>query len=229
MRDSSPPSVSRRTTTRSSRSISPSWARSRWATRSVISAPRRCASTRRRRAKNFAFTPNTANNYNVRERVCAAFLMGTLKYDWGSIVGGARVEHLKNRGIAALQVGNVFTPVTKTSDQTLIFPSLHFNYNLDDSKKLRLSFNSDAARADYDQIRPNYIVTDSDRSISAGNPDEARAGLWRRRLFRMVCEAAGLFDGRRLLQACRGCALSPARSFRLDRVQHPGLPRSRSI
>ncbi len=29
-------------------------------------------------------------------------------------------------------------PVTAESSQTLVFPSLHVNYNLDDTKKLRL-------------------------------------------------------------------------------------------
>ncbi|WP_231478234.1 TonB-dependent receptor [Sphingomonas sp. UNC305MFCol5.2] len=119
---------------------------------------------------NFAFTPNTANNYEVREQVFAGFVMGTVKYDWGSILGGVRIEHLKNRGSAIATVGATTGPVTADSSQTLAFPSLHFNYNLDDTKKLRLSFNSGAARADYDQLRPNVVVSDTAQSISGGNP-----------------------------------------------------------
>ena len=120
---------------------------------------------------NFAFTPNVGNNYNVREQVYAGFLMGTVKYDWGSILGGVRVEHLKNRGSAITLVGS--TPgalVTAESSQTLFLPSLHVNYNLDDTKKLRLSFNSGAARADYDQLRPNIVISDPNQTISSGNP-----------------------------------------------------------
>jgi TonB-dependent receptor len=111
---------------------------------------------------NFAFTPVTANNYDVREQVYAGFVMGTVRYDWGSVIGGVRVEHLKNRGIA--------TGITAETDQTLAFPSLHINYNLDDTKKLRLSFNSGAARADYDQLRPNVVISDTNQTISGGNP-----------------------------------------------------------
>ncbi len=118
----------------------------------------------------FAFTPNAANNYDVREQVYAGFVMGTVKYDWGSILGGVRVEHLKNRGIAVATVGATTGQVTATSSQTLAFPSLHLNFNVDDTKKLRLSFNSGAARADYDQLRPNVIVNDPNQSISGGNP-----------------------------------------------------------
>ncbi|MEJ7932840.1 TonB-dependent receptor [Sphingobium sp. AN558] len=113
------------------------------------------------RAAN-AFTPNTANNYNVREQVFAGFAMGTVRYDWGSVVGGVRVEHIKNRGIA--------TGITAEAEQTLAFPSLHINYNVDDTKKFRLSFNSGAARADYDQMRPNVVINDTAQTISGGNP-----------------------------------------------------------
>lgn len=119
---------------------------------------------------SFAFTPNAANNYNVREEVYAGFIMGTVKYDWGSILGGVRIEHLKNRGVALATVGAAAAPVTATSSQTLAFPSLHFNYNVDDTKKLRLSFNSGAARADYDDLRPNVVVSDTNQTISGGNP-----------------------------------------------------------
>ena len=121
-------------------------------------------------SSNVAFTPVTGNIYDVREQVFAGFVMGTLAYNWGSIVGGVRVEHLKNRGIAEATLAGVTGPVTATSEQTLAFPSLHINYDLDDSKKLRLSFNSGAARADYDQLRPNVTVNDSNQSISGGNP-----------------------------------------------------------
>lgn len=119
---------------------------------------------------NFAFVPNLANNYDVREQVYAAFVMGTVRYDWGSILGGVRVERLKNRGEAIATFGATTGQVVATSSQTLAFPSLHINYNVDDTKKLRLSFNSGAARADYDQFRPNVVVSDTNQAISGGNP-----------------------------------------------------------
>lgn len=119
---------------------------------------------------NFTFNPNTANIYDVREQVYAGFLMGTVKYDWGSVLGGVRVEHVKNRGIATATVGSATGLVTAESSQTLGFPSLHFNFNVDDTKKLRVSFNSGAARADYDQLRPNVVVSDTNQTISGGNP-----------------------------------------------------------
>lgn len=120
--------------------------------------------------ENFAFTPNTGNIYDVREQVFAGFAMGTLRYDWGSIVGGVRVEHVKNRGIAEADIAGTKGLVTAEASQTLAFASLHINYNLAEDKKFRLSFNSGAARADYDQIRPNVTVNDANLTISGGNP-----------------------------------------------------------
>ncbi|WP_327753100.1 TonB-dependent receptor [Sphingobium sp. SJ10-10] len=118
----------------------------------------------------FSFAPNTGNNYDVREEIIAGYLMGTFRYDWGSVIGGVRVEHIKNRGSAVGTIAGVSGLVTAEATQTLAFPSLHINYNIDDTKKLRLSFNSGAARADYDQLRPNVVVNDSNETISGGNP-----------------------------------------------------------
>jgi TonB-dependent receptor len=112
-----------------------------------------------------------ANFYNVREEVYAGYLMGNSKFDWGSIVGGARIEHVKNRGRAFATIGTAApTPVTSQSDSTLVFPSLHVNYNVASDMKFRLGFTSGAARADYDQLRPNVLINDANQTISGGNP-----------------------------------------------------------
>lgn len=119
---------------------------------------------------NLPLTPIPANNYKVREQVTAGFFMGTVRYDWGSVIGGVRVEQLNNRGTAQATIGAATSMVTAEANHTLVLPSLHVNYNLDETKKLRASFNSGAARADYDQLRPNVVVNDANQSISGGNP-----------------------------------------------------------
>ena len=119
---------------------------------------------------NFTFTPALGNIYDVQEEVMAAYLMGTVRYDWGSAVGGARIERVKNRGTAVATVGTVTGPVTAENTGTLVFPSMHLNFDVDTDKKLRIGFTSGAARADYDQLRPNVVVDDSNQRISGGNP-----------------------------------------------------------
>jgi TonB-dependent receptor len=124
------------------------------------------------------FLPNFDNLYEVREQIFAGYLMGTLRYDWGSIVGGARVEHIKNIGVSFVPGSAGTASIGAETSQTLVFPSLHVNYNLDDTKKLRLSFNTGAARADYDQIRPNVTIDDSNQTISGGNPGVKPERAW---------------------------------------------------
>ncbi|GLI98915.1 TonB-dependent receptor [Sphingobium sp. BS19] len=123
------------------------------------------------KAKTVA-TYNTlyGNFYNVREQVYSAYVMGRVAYDWGSILGGARIEHIKNRGQAFVN-GSAATPIQVENDLTLVYPSLHFNFDVATDKKLRLSFNSGAARPDYDQLRPNFTFNDSNLTVSGGNPD----------------------------------------------------------
>jgi TonB-dependent receptor len=120
--------------------------------------------------RSFPLQPVAANFYDVREQVLAGYVMGTIKWDWGSAVAGVRVENLKNRGIANGTIAGASGRIVAQSSDTQAFPSLHVNYNLDDTKKLRFSLTSGAARADYDQIRPNVVVNDANLTISGGNP-----------------------------------------------------------
>ncbi len=126
----------------------------------------------------YNFNPVTGNIYDVREQVYAGYLMGTIRWDWGSLIGGARVEHVKNRGSAVATIGATTGTIVAESALTSVFPSLHFNYNLDETRKLRLSFNTGAARADYDQLRPNVVVNDSNQTISGGNPSVKPERAW---------------------------------------------------
>ena len=80
------------------------------------------------------------------------------------------MEHVKNTGRANGAVAGVAGQVTSASSTTLFFPSLHLNFDVADDKKLRLGFTSGAARGDYDQLRPNVTVNDTNRTVSGGNP-----------------------------------------------------------
>ena len=107
-------------------------------------------------------TPITPNHYTVREQVLAGYLMANSKFDWGSVVGGVRVEKVTNKGES--------TGLQAENSITLAFPSLHVNFDVTDEQKLRVGFTSGAARADYDQMRPNVTIDDSLERISGGNP-----------------------------------------------------------
>ncbi|WP_373929067.1 TonB-dependent receptor [Sphingomonas aerolata] len=126
-----------------------------------------------------SYVRSDANFYDVGEKVYSAYAMATATTGWGSIIGGARVEHIRNDA-GAFSIGTVgtgsaattvTTPIDVKSSQTLVYPSLHLNWDVDDRMKARLSFNTGAARPDYDQLRPNLSYNDANATISGGNPD----------------------------------------------------------
>lgn len=111
------------------------------------------------------------NDYKVTEEVFAGYLMGTSYFDWGNIVYGTRLEHIKNTGQALARTDDGWLPVSMAADDFRVYPSLHVNWDVTPDVKARLSFNTGAARPDYDEIRPNFTYDDDDMVIEGGNPD----------------------------------------------------------
>lgn len=112
--------------------------------------------------------------YDVEEEILAAYVMGTMDFDWGNVVAGVRVERSENSGTALGQIdGGAFEEFTAGDDRIDVFPSLHANWDLTDNQKIRLSLNSGLARADFDQRAPNFSINDDgagEGTISGGNP-----------------------------------------------------------
>jgi TonB-dependent receptor len=117
------------------------------------------------------YVDQRANLYDVNERIYSAYGMATVTTGWGNIIGGARIEHIRNQSSAFVTDDKTFTPLSVDRDMTLIYPSLHINYDVTPQMKARLSFNTGAARPDYDQLRPNLSYNDANLTISGGNPD----------------------------------------------------------
>jgi TonB-dependent receptor len=117
------------------------------------------------------YTPVQEEFYRVKESVWSGYAMATSRFDWGNIVYGARIEHVRNSGTAFVFINNdppLLTTVNTSS--TLVFPSAHLNWNVSDEHKLRLGFTTGAARPDYTVARPSFNIDDGDEAISGGNP-----------------------------------------------------------
>ncbi|WP_297511846.1 TonB-dependent receptor [uncultured Caulobacter sp.] len=128
----------------------------------------------------------TGNYWRVGETITAGYAMATTRFDWGTIVYGARVEHIENEGQAYVNFpASGTTPaglrlVKVKSDDTLYYPSAHLNWNLRDDLKLRVGLTTSASRADFDDLRPNFTFSDANQTISGGNPNakpERQVGL----------------------------------------------------
>ncbi|MEO0058224.1 MAG: hypothetical protein RIT17_1700 [Pseudomonadota bacterium] len=116
--------------------------------------------------------PNTTENnfYEVTEEVFSGYVMGTMFFDRGNIVAGVRAERVDNTGRANGFIQGVRQELNTSSGNTLFFPSVHINYDATDEIKLRLSFNTGAARPDYTLLRPNLTFNDQLQTVSGGNP-----------------------------------------------------------
>jgi TonB-dependent receptor len=128
--------------------------------------------------QGLATLQDTSGNYwAVSERITAGYLMATTEFDWGNVVYGARVEHIKNTGEAYVPFpASPGQPaqtrlVQTTSDDTLVYPSAHLNWNIRQDLKFRLGLTTSASRPDFDDLRPNFTINDSTQSISGGNPN----------------------------------------------------------
>lgn len=111
------------------------------------------------------------NNYRVTEEVLAAYAMATTWFDWGNLVTGVRMESVDNTGEALVEYEGGFEPVRVAGSNTVVLPSVHLNWDINDELKLRLSANTGAARPDFTLLRPNFSVDDEEQVVSGGNPD----------------------------------------------------------
>ncbi len=111
---------------------------------------------------------NTLGNYyRTQEQILAAYAMGRVDRDWGNVVFGARVERTENKA----QAYSGTNLIQVSSDETLVFPSAHINWDVRPDMKLRLGVTTGASRPDYDDLRPNFSFNDAAGTVSGGNPD----------------------------------------------------------
>jgi TonB-dependent receptor len=118
-----------------------------------------------------AFTDGSGEFYEVTEEIIAAYGMATLKRDWGSIVFGGRVEVTNNSSTALPVIGTTRVLTTLSREETAFYPSVHVNYDISDELKLRFSISTGASRPDFDELRPNFSISDTNFTISGGNPN----------------------------------------------------------
>jgi len=114
---------------------------------------------------------NPALANTVNEKIAAGYLSNTWRWDRLSLVAGVRVEDTKVEAEGAAVVGGALRPVELDGGNTLLFPSLHLNFDATDDLKLRAALVSGAARPSFVEQRATVTVLDALQSISGGNPD----------------------------------------------------------
>jgi TonB-dependent receptor len=182
------------------------------------------------RAAGFTNQFVTGNYFDVGEKVYAGYALADIDYSWGSVLAGLRVEHVQNDANAFAVVGGVSRPVSVESSETLFYPSVNVNFDIDETKKLRLSFNTGAARPDYSVMRPNFVVDDANRTISGGNPEAKPEKTWGiDGYFEWYIEPRGYFMVGLTYKNVSDVLASSTRVFGLDTLNIGGTDRSQYI
>lgn len=116
------------------------------------------------------YGPDPSSVNNVTEKVASAYAMN--RWAWGrqSLTAGLRVEHTKIETTGLAKRGSTLTPLNLSSDETKVFPSLHYNFDYSDDLKLRAAFISGQARPSLADMRATVSINDTSQTISGGDP-----------------------------------------------------------
>jgi TonB-dependent receptor len=180
-------------------------------------------------ADGTATAQDTRGNYwEVTEEITALYAMATSTFSWGSLVYGARVEQIDNTGEAWVNLPAVGQQLVQvSSDDTLVYPSAHLNWNLTDEIKVRFGATTSASRADFDDLRPNFTINDAAQTISGGNPaakPERQAGL--DAYLEWYMPNGDFFSAGMFYKNLRDVLVQQSNAFGLDTLDVAGIDRS---
>lgn len=113
----------------------------------------------------------TLGDFDLTERVAAAYAMANLRFGVVTVTPGLRYEHtrLDNRGFQ-LRAGAV-TPVARSNRYDDVLPSLIVRVKPDSRTVFRLAYSHTLGRPDYASLTPGGSVNIADNTASFGNPD----------------------------------------------------------
>jgi len=118
------------------------------------------------------------NRFDVQETIYAGYAMNQWETSWGEVLAGVRLEHATYGSEGVRVIGDEAEPVDASTDETLLFPSLHVNVDLTDDVKLRVAGTRTVSRADFAQRRPSIAIDDVNRAITGGNPTISSERSW---------------------------------------------------
>ncbi|MFN3524305.1 MAG: TonB-dependent receptor [Phenylobacterium sp.] len=117
----------------------------------------------------FAADPRSVNT--VEEKVAAAYAMNRWAWGRSTLTAGLRVEHTQIDTTGFATRGSTRTPISLSSEDTKVFPSLHYNFDYSDTLKLRAALISGQARPSLADMRATVSVNDTSQTVSGGNPE----------------------------------------------------------
>lgn len=114
-------------------------------------------------------TGSAENDFSVRERIRAGYVMSTLDGDDWRLTGGVRWEgtHTQARGTKIDDDG--LSAVDVSRDRGAWLPSLHLRQDLDRTTAVRAAWSNAVVRPTFAQLAPGTVIDGDEASF--GNPD----------------------------------------------------------
>ncbi|WP_333585869.1 TonB-dependent receptor, partial [Phenylobacterium sp.] len=106
----------------------------------------------------------------VDEKVTAAYAMNRWKWDRHTLTAGVRAERTEIQSQGLANAGGALVPLTFSSEDTLVFPSLHYGFDYSDTLKFRAALITGAARPSLEDMRATVSVNDTSETVTGGNP-----------------------------------------------------------
>ena len=119
------------------------------------------------------FLESTIGDFQIDERIIAAYGMGTFRLGKANIVAGVRVEKTD----VDLQGNFVEEGVTQVTsrdtslDYTDVLPSINLKYDLSDKLIGRAAYYSSVLRPSFGEVAPNAFLNEDRDEIELGNPN----------------------------------------------------------
>lgn len=107
----------------------------------------------------------------VSESVTAAYLMGNVRLDQVSVMGGLRMEETAVKGEGPQTKSGVRSVVTREGKYRDVFPGVHLKYAPSRNWQVRGSYSTSIGRPPFGSIIPLDTVNDNAMTISASNPN----------------------------------------------------------
>ncbi|WP_187276420.1 TonB-dependent receptor [Parahaliea maris] len=107
-----------------------------------------------------------SNLIAIEEDIIAAYAMLRTEFSWGNVVGGVRVEQTDYTSQGTLND----TSVSVDDSFTNVLPSLHFNFDLTEELKWRVSASTGVNRPTYNEWRAAASVDVTEQTVTGGNP-----------------------------------------------------------
>lgn len=105
---------------------------------------------------------DTLNDYDLTERVTAAYAMANLDFGQWGLIAGWRVEHTKTDVQGFRLAGSTVTPVSREGDYTTFLPNLHVRFEPREDLIMRFAYTRTLGRPQYPQLKPGGALTSTE-------------------------------------------------------------------